>query len=131
MGQLERRPRRAISAAEPAGIPVCESPDHRRGRTGQQRSVGIRAALRVRVGPGRGRRLGAVSLWPLGVGALVWMDLGQLRPVGLGAVSLRPLVLGSAWMVLVSGWAAWIVLLEPCAGGVLRLWTRRVRFRVR
>ena len=39
-----------------------------------------------------GRGLGAVPRGPLGLGRLVWMDLGQRRSVGLGAVSLRPLV---------------------------------------
>ena len=32
---------------------------------------------------------------PLGLGRLLWLDLGQLRSVGLGAVSLRSLVLWS------------------------------------
>ncbi len=44
------------------------------------------------------QRLGAVSLRSLDVGAALWLDVGWLRTVGLGAVSLRPLGLLQQWM---------------------------------
>ena len=53
--------------------------------------------------PQRGPGLGALSERPLGLGRLLWLDLGELRSLGLGAVSLWPLVLGRGRMVLVSG----------------------------
>ena len=50
------------------------------------------------------------------------MDLGQLRTLGLGAVSLRPLVLARRLRVaLVSGRDGRAALLVAGAGGVLRI----------
>ena len=46
--------------------------------------------------PAGGRGLGALSRRPLGVGRLLWLDVGELRSVGLGALSLWPLVLQRA-----------------------------------
>ena len=67
---------------------------------------------------------------PLGLGRLLWLDLGELRPLGLGAVSLWPLVLcGTVWLVLVSGWIR-ASLLVARAGGILWIWAggrRRIR----
>ena len=35
--------------------------------------------------------MGTVSVWALGLVSAVWLDLGWVRAVGLGAVSLRAL----------------------------------------
>ena len=37
------------------------------------------------------RQLGAVQIWPLGLGPAVWVDLDWRRTVGLGPLSLRTL----------------------------------------
>ena|SRR5437870_2425909 len=66
------------------------------------------------------------------VGGLVWLELGELRPVGLGALSLRTLVLYFAlWLVLDPWRVLRAALLEPGAGGVLRLWWISLRIRIR
>src|SRR5271157_1287791 len=77
--------------------------------------------------------LGSVQQWPLGLAGLVWMDLGQLRYLGLGAISLRTLVLRTAHgLVLVSGSPGSPELLVAGDGGVVRIWRRcRLRFRFR
>src|SRR5690349_7775752 len=77
------------------------------------------------------RRLVAVQRWPLGVGGLVWVDVGELRSMGLGTIPLRTLVLGAAvWLVLVSR-SIWIpALLVAGSGCIFRLWPRR-RFWIR
>ena len=48
------------------------------------------------------RELGAVQIWPLGVGPAVWMDLDWCGTMGLGAVSLRPLGLSRRLLGLVA-----------------------------
>ena len=62
--------------------------------------------------------------WPLGLGRLLWLDLGERRSLGLGAVSLRPLVHGRGWMVLVSGADLWTSLLGARLRRLLRLGRR-------
>ena len=76
--------------------------------------------------------LGTVPIGTLGVGGLVWVDLGQLRSVGLGALSLRPLVLQCRRVVVVSGRHRPPPLLVACARGILRFRTgSRCRLRLR
>ena len=53
-----------------------------------EQCAGIRQCLASQCGP----RLGSLPVRPLGLGRLVWLDLGELRPLGLGALPLRPLV---------------------------------------
>jgi hypothetical protein len=77
----------------------------------------------------------AVGWAPYRFGRWAWVDWYgwswvSYDPVGLGALSLWALVSRSGvWLVLVSGVAARAALLEPCARGVLRLWSRRSRRR--
>src|SRR3954464_1247914 len=104
MGQLEpeSRPRDDPDLE----LSICSGRRLRNRRTRQLRHMDGRRAVWARVEADRGgwRRLGTVSPRPLGVGRLVWVDVGQLRPVGLGTVSLWPLVLGHGFrLVLVSG----------------------------
>ena len=51
-----------------------------------------RAGIRQRLASERWTRLGALPVRPLGLGGLVWLDLGERRPLGLGSLPLRPLV---------------------------------------
>jgi hypothetical protein len=48
------------------------------------------------------RQLGAVQVWPLGLGPAVWVDLDWRRTMGLGAVSLRTLGLPRRLLGLVA-----------------------------
>src|SRR5579863_9592111 len=67
----------------------------------------------------------------MGLGGLVWMDVGGLRSVGLGAVPLRALVQPCGlWMAVVSRRNRGAALLVAGSGGVLRIW-RRVRVWIR
>jgi hypothetical protein len=77
------------------------------------------------------RQVGALPLRPLGLGGLVWVELDQLRPVGLGAVSLRPMVPSRQSLVLVARRLRRAPLLAARAGRLFRLGPRRVRFRRR
>jgi hypothetical protein len=63
------------------------------------------------------------SVWQptVGLGRLLWLDLGERRFVGLGAVSLRPLVLGRGRMGVVSGTDLCAAVLGACLRGFLRL----------
>src|ERR1035438_9376469 len=83
----------------------------------------------------RGPRLGSLPVRPLGLRRLVWLDLGQLRPLGLGSLSLRSLV--PRRLRLGRGTRAGHPppLLVARAGGLLRVWRWwvwcRLRFRQR
>src|SRR5687768_14826598 len=59
------------------------------------------------------------------------MDVGELRPMGLGAVSLRTLVLFRKSLVLVAGRRARAALLEAGASVVLWMGWRRLWYRHR
>src|SRR5580658_2452680 len=101
MGPVERRSR--PRDAEFSQLRQCAARYVRRGGSGQPWPVGGRAVLWPGLEPLSGSRLGAVPERALGLGRLLWLDLGEFRPLGLGAVSLWPMVLcGAVWMVLVS-----------------------------
>ena len=71
------------------------------------------------------QRAGHPTVWALGLGRLVWLDLGQLRSVGLGAVPLWTMVLRRAvGMELVPGVDHGAALLVSGVGWVLWLRTR-------
>ena len=48
------------------------------------------------------RQLGTVSIWPLGLGCALWMDLDWRRAMGLGALSFRTLGLSQRLLGLVA-----------------------------
>src|ERR1039458_8341966 len=87
---------------------------------------------------GGGSRLVALSLWPLGLGRLVWMGVGELGLLGLGAVSLRSLVPGCRLRLvlvprrfrhalqLVAG-PGWVLRIRPRGGLWRRIWVREYR----
>src|ERR1700687_4166452 len=47
--------------------------------------------------------MGSVPRWQLGLGALLRMDLGWLRALGMGALSLRALDVVRQFLVVVAG----------------------------
>src|ERR1039457_987510 len=87
---------------------------------------------------GGGGGLVALSLWPLGLGRLVWMGLGEFRFLGLGTVSLWPLVPGCGLRLvlvprrvrhaplLVAG-AGWVLRIRPRSRLWRRIWVREYR----
>ena len=97
----EQRDREMLSSPSYGNVPQDV---YGAGGYGQPRRHGWTSLLTARFGaPQVGSGLGAVSERPLGLGRLLWMDMGQLRPLGLGAVSLWALVLcRTTWLVLVS-----------------------------
>src|ERR1019366_2749606 len=79
----------------------------------------------------RGPRLGSLPVRSLGLRRLVWLDLGQLRPLGLGPLSLRTLVPRRLRMGLVPRSDHLAPLLVARAGRFLRVWKWWVWCRVR
>src|ERR1041385_4838120 len=123
MGPLVREPRSYDAAIAQQSLRSAGCV--RRRGPGQLRQLGPGSRLRLRMAADGGGRLGALSLRPLGVGRLVWVDLGQLRSVGLGAVSLRALVPWEPRLVLVSGRDRRAALLVARAGRLDRIRRRR------
>ena len=76
--------------------------------------------------------VGALSGRPLGMGALLWMDVGFLRTLGLGAVPLRALVLleQRVGMVAGTGVSALSSAVVACVRYVHWFWQAQ-RFRLR
>src|ERR1017187_10443340 len=79
----------------------------------------------------RGRRLGSLPVRSLGLRRLVWLDLGQLRPLGLGSLSLRPLVPRRLRLGLVPRFDHLPPLLVARASRLLRVWRWWIWYRVR
>jgi hypothetical protein len=72
------------------------------------------------------RRLDSVPRWPLGLGALLGVDVGFLRALGMGSIPLRTLV--PVWrfvgVVARSGWSRLWLSLSAYLGACLRLLLR-------
>src|SRR5437588_991960 len=75
---------------------------HWRERSGRQRPLGLHSWLRLGVVALSDGRLGPLSVWTLGLGTLLWLDVGLLRAMGLGTLSLWPLVCSRRFLVLVA-----------------------------
>src|SRR5439155_22466438 len=113
LGPLERS---AGSRAYEGNLnPLRESRHHWRGGSGSAWPLGGRWVVRPGLGSASRSGLGSLSGWPVDLGRRLWMDLGQLRSVGLGAVSLRPLVSFRIWLGLVAWVVPWTLLLESRA----------------
>src|ERR1700722_20198832 len=101
---------------------TLREPRHQRHRgAGRQRSLGERSRLWPGLGANGRSRLGSLSSWPLGMGRLLWLDLDQWRPLGLGSLSLRPVVQRTLRLGVVAGRDLWSLLLEAGASWFLRM----------
>src|SRR5271165_6290254 len=119
---MERGPGPRLARAF-AQLSAYESRDRGRRRVGSIRSLDQRSTVRRGMAANGSRsRLGALSCRAVGMGRLLWLDLGERGSLGMGSVSLWPMVLRVGRMVLVSRTGLRAALLGACASGLFRLW---------
>src|SRR5579872_1414846 len=89
--------------------------------------MGECAGLRASVGAERAGRLGPVSRRQLGLGALLRLDLGGLRALGMGSIPLRSLAMVERRLGMVAGTGVGCGILSSVLGAGVRfvLWLRR------